>query len=110
MRLGSRIEKLEQRFGRPPGVRTIIWSGVDWDGSIRATADRCHREGVRLRVIRVGVMDYARSVEEAHRRIAHHKKAAASAPITVYLQDDAERTVLADYDPGLPDWLVKGNP
>jgi hypothetical protein len=60
-------------------------------------------------VIAFEVKQHAGSVEEANAILESHKARHAQTAITVFLKDDDDRTVLASYDPGLPDWLVKGN-
>jgi hypothetical protein len=109
MNLNKRIAGLEREYGRPSGVRTIIWVGGKDEQVTRSIVERCHAEGVRIRAIAFEVKQDAASLEEANAIVERHKAAHAHTAISVYLKDDDGRTVLASYKPALPWWFVKGN-
>ncbi|HMS18872.1 MAG TPA: hypothetical protein PKA37_18680 [Planctomycetota bacterium] len=112
MNLNRRIEGLEREYGKPTGVRTVIWMGSEEEEPTRSIVEKCRAEGVGIRVITFSVKHHADTVEEAQELVASHKAKHPDTAITVFLRSYDEVKVLASYNPGLPAWLsagVKGN-
>jgi hypothetical protein len=71
----------------------------------RERVERAHERGHRLNVIRFRVQHQAETAEEAEDIVSRHRERDRPWPITVYRKGTQKDEVLAEWDPGLPEWL-----
>ena len=108
MRMRNRIAAAERQVGmRKTRAALIIWGGRD-DGIWRARAEEAKRRGSRIRIIRIGLQDFAETVDEAEALIAKHRaKRKTVISITIYRGSvmPRKKEVLAHWEAELPEWL-----
>ncbi len=106
MSVRRRLEAVEDRLNVHDDVRVhILWSGRN-EGLCRERVEEAQRRGWRLNIIRIGVLHVADTVEEAEALLAKHKASGKEIPITVYARGSEGTKTLAQWDPGLPAWLL----
>ena len=106
MRMRRRIEMAGRRLGLGISLTfPIVWRGHD-DERLRKRVEEAMAGGHRVHVIQIGGTGVAETVEEAEARILQHRERHGDhVPITIRRAGSEE--VLAEWDPGLPDWLAE---
>ncbi len=105
MSVRRRVRSLEQQMGARSRIRIPIF----WDGRSeeiwRHRAEDARARGQPIQLIQFTLMDEAETPEEAEAKVAAHREDGEGMPITVYRRGSKATEVLAEWDPGLPEWL-----
>ncbi len=105
MSLRSRMRHVEHRAGVGRAVTIpIILDGRNHD-RWRERAEKAHRRGWKIKLIRIGVQHQADTVEEAEAIVAEHREKRERMPVWVYKRGTQGEKVLAKWAPELPLWL-----
>ena len=105
MGVRHRLQAIEDRMNLGEDIfLPIILDGRN-ETMWRERVERAHERGNRLNVIRYCVQYQAETAKEAEDIVARHREEDGAWPITVYREGTQLDEVLAEWDPGLPEWL-----
>ena len=106
MRMKSRVAAMERACGVGRDIVVpVVWSGRD-EERVRSRVERARERGWKLRIIRVSLVDFADSTEEAERLVEQHRSGGKALPVAIRRSATGpDGEVLAEWDPGLPEWL-----
>ncbi len=105
MTIRRRLRRVERKAGFGDDVLVpIVWDGKD-EELWRERVEEADQNGWGINLIAFSVIDEADTVEQARTLITEHRESGDPLPITVYKRGSRADEVLAEWDPGLPDWL-----
>ena len=105
MSMRRRIAAVEQSMHVRSDVPvSVFWDGRD-DDRCRERVEDARRRGSPLNIIRFTLFEVADTVEEAEAIVSQHRADGGRMAVTVYSRAAPGVEVLAEWDPGLPEWL-----